>query len=509
MKNFEFNLVDAAKSFNQIVDEKQESINIFAADEVEAKAKEDKYISALKDIDRAAFAIVNDGIDPLTGIKLKSEVLDTLIKKVSTNLKDLTGVSGTSILTQQILTRSLEYTDTPESIFQHFSIEMAYKTGTQILVPYIGDAVGARDYGPSQELPVLSFDESAEVIAKTGRSGVRIQLDEETMRTSSFGILNSYIALAKRSLVRWKDKKAVATVLSQGKVVFDNFDPATAVLGHTSGRSMASGKLNGGFTLKDLFKMYMFGHKEGYRMDTILISNWGYLMFMNDPVLRKFTDANGGVLFSAPRGTAGVTKRNFVAKISRDTNPSAMNSYAPEIPKQLIDVNFKIIVTDYVPTYQKGNVLYKTLEHGGTTQNIPYTWKDSLKNGTDAGTLSVSNILANIGGVQKHPVDADVLGADKKAYCGAEAMTDLVMLDSTSALLYLNEEGVRVETKVDNIYELTTMVFKERYSFAMLEKSRAVLVAKNLVITDDLFDYEHKTTVSVTEMNTALAKGVE
>lgn len=37
----------------------------------------------------------------------------------------------------------------------------------------------------------------------------------------------------------------------------------------------------------------------------------------------------------------------------------------------------------------------------------------------------------------------------------------------------------------------------------MLEKSRAVLVAKNLVITDDLFDYEHKTTVSVTEMNTA------
>ena len=81
MKNFEFNLVDAAKSFNQIVDEKQESINIFAADEVEAKAKEDKYISALKDIDRAAFAIVNDGIDTLTGIKLKSEVLDTLIKK--------------------------------------------------------------------------------------------------------------------------------------------------------------------------------------------------------------------------------------------------------------------------------------------------------------------------------------------------------------------------------------------------------------------------------------------
>jgi len=88
-------------------------------------------------------------------------------------------------------------------------------------------------------------------------------------------------------------------------------------------------------------------------------------------------------------------------------------------------------------------------------------------------------------------------------------MTDLVMLDSTAALLYLDEEGVRTETKVDNIYELTTIVFKERYSFAMLEKSRAVLVAKNIVITEDLFDYEQKVTVSVTEMNAALGKGVE
>lgn len=509
MKKFDFNLVDAAKSFNVLLDERQDSLNIFDADEAVAIEKEEKFGNALKDIERAAFAIVNDGIDPETGVKLKAEVLDTLITKISKNLKDLTGVSGTSVLTQQILTRALEYTDTPESIFQYFSTEMAYKTGTQLLVPYIGDAVGARDYGPSQELPVLSFDESMEVISKTGRSGVRVQLDDETMRTSNYGLLNTYIALAKRSLIRWKDKKAVSTVLSQGKVVFDNFKPESSVYGHTSGRSAKTGKLNGGFTLRDLFKMYMHGHKEGYRMDTILISNWGYLMFMNDPVLRRFTDVNGGVLFSAPRGTAGVTKRNLIAKQSREHNPSAMNSYAPEIPKQLIDVNFRIIVTDYIPTYKEGNVLYSMLEHGGTTQNVPYTWTDPQFKGTDEKTLSVANVSANIAGAQKHPLDADTLGSDKKAYCGANPMTDLVMLDSTAALLYLNEEGVRTETKVDNIYELTTIVFKERYSFAMLEKSRAVLVAKNIVITEDLFDYEQKVTVSVTEMNAALEKGVE
>ena len=195
MKKFDFNLVDAAKSFNVLLDEKQDSLNIFDADEAVAVSKEEKFTNALKDIERAAFDIVNDGIDPETGVKLKSEVLDTLITKISKNLKDLTGVSGTSVLTQQILTRSLEYTETPESIFQYFSTEMACKTRTELLVPYIGDAVGARDYGPSQELPVLSFDESMEVISKTGRSGVSVQLDEETMRTSNYGLLNTYISL--------------------------------------------------------------------------------------------------------------------------------------------------------------------------------------------------------------------------------------------------------------------------------------------------------------------------
>ena len=509
MNKFDFNLVDAAQSFNSLLDEKEGTLNLFDADDKVADEKLLKYHKSLEDIDRAAYALVNGGVEPKTGIKMKSEVINDFVKNIQTNLKDLTGVSATSVLTQQILTRAAVQVDAPESIFQLFSIPMAYKTGTQLVVPYIGDAVGARDYGPNQELPVMSFDESAEVISKTGRAGIRVQMDEETMRTSNFNLLNTYIALAKRSLVRWKDKKAVGTVLSRGNVVFDNFDPEASLFGYTSGRSAKDAKLNGGFTLKDLFKMYMHGKDEGYTLDTLLISNWGYLMFMNDPILRKFTEANGGVLFTAPRGTSGVNKRNLIAKVSREGNPSTFNNYIPEIPKQLIDVNFKIIVTDYIPTYRKGSVLYKSLEHGGQTQNVAYTWSDKLFKSGNTDLYSVANVYAKIGSNLKHPVSTESLGTDKKAYCGAEAMTDLVMLDSTSALLYLEEEGVKVETKVDNIYEITTMVFKERYSFAMLEKSRAVLVAKNIVITEDLFDYEHKATVSVTEMNAALAKNAE
>lgn len=509
MKKFEFNLVDAAQSFNVIIDENGSSVNLMDADADVAEKKLKKYQNSLKNIDRMAYALVNDGMDPETGVKLKSDIMSKVITDTALNLKDVTGISATSVLTQQVLTRAMVQVEAPASIFQMFSVPMSYKTGTQLVVPYIGDAVGARDYGPSQEIPVLSFDESAEVISKTGRAGARLQLDEETMRNSNYGLLNTYMALAKRSLVRWKDKKAVGAVLSNGKVLFDNFDPEASVYGYTSGRSAKDKTLNGGFTMKDLFKMYMHGKDEGYDMDTLLISNWGYLMFMNDPILRRFTEATGGVIFKAPKGTAGIAKRGLVAKISREHSPSTYNSYQSEIPSEIINAGFKIIVTDYIPTYRKGSVLYKAIEHGGTTANVPYKWTDKLFKAGDATKYSVSNVYAQIGADKKHPVATDTLGADKNAYCGAEAMTDLVMLDSGAALLYLDEEGVRVETKVDNIYELTTMVFKERYSFALLEKGRAILVAKNIVLTDDLFDYEHRVTVSVTEMNAALEKGVE
>jgi hypothetical protein len=72
MKKFDFNLVDAAKSFNVLLDERQDSLNIFDADEAVAVEKEEKFGNALKDIERAAFAIVNDGIDPETGVMMQS-----------------------------------------------------------------------------------------------------------------------------------------------------------------------------------------------------------------------------------------------------------------------------------------------------------------------------------------------------------------------------------------------------------------------------------------------------
>lgn len=451
--------------------------------------------STIEGIERLAFAINNDGLDPKTGRQIETiEDFENSIKKLS----DSIGIGSTSVLTQQVITRAVQHLEVPGSIFQHFSTKMNYKTGTQVVIPYIGEASGARDIGPGQELPMLSFDRDAEVISNTGRSGIGIALPEETMRNANYPILSLYLQKAKESLARWKDYKAVAQVLSTGTVVFDNVDPASSVLGHTTGRNITEGKLNGTFTLKDLFNMYMHGVKLGYKMDTILLSQWGYLVFMYEPTLKKFIESNNGVLFTAVSGRIGNNARNFIAKQSRQNGPAnAYQKIETTLPRELMNVNFNIIVTNYIPTYHEGDVLYKSLSYNSKLENKPYKYKTELGTGTDK-QKSVGNV--NWG---------DKSAGVTKALCGPQAMTDLVMLDSSNCLLYLEEEPVKVDKKIDNMRETTEIYFRERYTFSTLEKGRAILVAKNIVVSEDTFDYMYKAVSTISDAQKAMKAGVD
>lgn len=476
-------LLDASRSFNQKIS--NEKIGIKDAD---------KLPETIKKIERLAFAMVNDGIDPETGAQMSVEDIDQAIIKVS----DAIGIGSTSVLTQQVITRAVQHLEKPVSIFEHFSTPMTYKTGTQIIIPYIGTATGARDIGPGQELPMLSFDRDAETISSTGRSGIGVSLPEETMRLANYPIMKMYLEKAYEALANWKNHKAVATVLAQGTVLFDNVDPENSVLGHTTGRSAETGALNGTFTLRDLFTMYMHGIKKGYNLDTLLMSQWGYLIFMFDPTLRKFIEINNGVLFTAVNGRVGHNSRNFIAQQSRGTTPAdAHQKIDPVIPRELMNVNFKIIVTNYVNTYEKGMELIKKPSHSLNTNTVKYTWKTELTAGTDK---------------QKAVANVDFGSAPNSttvAKCGVNAMTDIVMLDSSNCLLYMEEEKVKMDKKVDNMKECTEIYLRERYTFTTLEKGRAIVTAKNIVISEDTFDFTYKTVATVSEMQAAINAGVD
>lgn len=463
--------------------------------EIKNEVQEDKLMKTVQGVERLAFALTNDGFDPETGANIKTiDEFDGIIKKLS----DSIGIGSTSVLTQQVITRAVQQLDVPGSIYQYFTTKMAYKTGTQIIIPYVGEGTGARDIGPGQELPMLSFDRDAEIISNTGRSGIGISLPEETMRLANYPILNLYMQKAKEALAKWKDHKAIMQVLSTGTVIFDNVDPESAVLGHTTGRNIADGKLNGTFTLKDLFNMYMHGIKLGYKMDTILMSQWGYLIFMYEPTLRKFIEANNGVLFTTVNGKIGQNSRNYIAKQSRSNGPAdAYQSIEPSLPKELINVNFNIIVTNYIPSYKEGDKLVKSFAYTLGKDKKAYKYKAEFGTGTDA--------QKSVGNVNWGAKTANVT----EALCGKNPMTDLVMLDSTNCLLYLEEEPVRVDKRVDNMKECTEIYLRERYTYSTLEKGRATLVAKNLVITEDTFDYLYKATSSIGDVQKAIAAGVD
>lgn len=476
-------LLDASRSFNQKL----------MNDSIKVKDTE-KLPETITKIERLAFAMVNDGVDPETGVVMSVEDIDNAIAKVS----DAIGIGSTSVLTQQVITRAVQHLDAPPSIFEHFSTPMTYKTGTQVIIPYIGTATGARDIGPGQELPMLSFDRDAETISNTGRSGIGVSLPEETMRLANYPIMKMYLEKAYEALANWKNHKAVATVLATGNVLFDNVNPEAAILGHTTGRSAGTGELNGTFTLRDLFSMYMHGIKQGYNFDTLLMSQWGYLIFMFDPTLRKFIEMNNGVLFTAVNGRVGHNSRNFIAQQSRGTTPAdAHQKIDPTIPRELMNVNFKVIVTNYVNTYEKGMELVKKPSHGLNHSVVKYKWQTELTTGTDA-----QKAVANVD-FGASPTSATV------AKCGKNPMTDIVMLDSSNCMLYMEEEKVKMDKKVDNMKECTEIYLRERYTFTTLEKGRAIVIAKNIVISEDTFDYTYKTVATVSEMQAAINAGVD
>lgn len=477
------NLLDASRSFNQKI----------ITDSVKIKDAE-KLPETITKVERLAFAMVNDGIDPETGAVLSIEDIDNAIEKIT----DSIGIGSTSVLTQQVITRAVQHLPKPISIYEHFSTPMQFKTGTQVIIPYIGTGNGARDIGPGQELPMLSFDRDAETISNTGRSGIGVSLPEETMRLANYPIMKLYLEKAYEALANWKNHKAVSTVLATGAVLFDNVDPENSTYGHTTGRAAGTGALNGTFTLRDLFTMYMHGIKLGYNFDTLLMSQWGYLIFMFDPTLRKFIEMNNGVLFTAVNGRVGHNQRNFIAQQSRQTTPAnAHQSIAPSIPKELMNVNFSIIVTNYINTYEKGMELFKKPAYSLSTNAVKYKWKTELTAGTDK-QKSVANV--DFGSA---PNSTTV------AKCGVNAMTDIVMLDSSNCLLYMEEEKVKMDKKVDNMKECTEIYLRERYTFTTLEKGRAIAVAKNIVISEDTFDFTYKTVATVSEMQAAINAGVD
>lgn len=421
---------------------------------------------AIENIEDLAFAFVNGGIDPKDGRFLSpSEMTDAI-----TALSD-SGIGPSSVITQTIITRAVQMIPEPDSIWEKFSKRVSYTSGTQLVTPYIGSAHAARMIGVGQEYPIISIDENQETITSTGKYGVAIEFAEETIKGANYDIVSLFMQKAIEDLARLKNTEAVNLLLTKGIKLFDNLDPTNAKLGATTGKSLKTAADNGTINLRDLFNAIMWGVRAGVLYDTMLMSTFGYMVFMNEPVLRDFIAANGGPIFQKPQGRVG-TERTVARGNAQTEGTGAFNRLTYSVPAELMNVNFQFIVTPYVPTYQKGDKVLRSLPFENV-KPVPY----KILTGVNAGQ--------------------DVV-------CGDNMMTDLVLIDSTNALLYLEEEKISSDKIEDKLIDVVRIKFKERYKFVMMERGRGVGLIKNITIDPDTFDYYNTARPTVTEARAAL-----
>ena len=453
-----------------------EAAKVFHADIMKSKAYDTQKINLAEDneavqatidkIEDLAYAFTNSGIEPSSGRYMSPSDIQTAIKAICDS-----GVGSTSVITQTIITRAVQMIPEPESIWQAFTKVVGYVPGTQVITPYIGAAHATTMIGQAGEYPIISVDKDQETIASTNKYGVAIHFPEETIKYANYDIITLYMTKAVEDMSRFKNMEAINKLMSKATVLYDNLDPANSAFGETTGRSLIDGKENKTFVIRDLFKAVMHGIQKGVYYDTMLLSTFGFMVFMNDPTLRDFMRANGGPIFKLPSGQVGAN-REFSRGANAINGTGAHNNLTYNLPAEFTNMNFKFIVTPFMPTYQKSDVVYRTFPFESAAA-LPYL----QTSGADIG---------------------------KPVLCGNDMMTDIVLIDSSNALICLQEEGITSDKIEDKLIDTTKIKFKERYKFVITERGRGIAVIKNIVITDDTFDYYNTARPTVTEARTAL-----
>lgn len=455
-------LEDAARSWETLY--KNQNMSALDSGKLSDSAEKRKLLA---NIENMADTMINGGINPVNGECIDMETWFRDLEELRDYIAKDYGTGAGNIVTRQVVTRMIEKLDVESTIYQYFTKTMSVRTNEEIILPVTNSvAMASLDLAPNTEPHLLSVSTDATILAKCGRSGIAVELQHEAMRLSKYNLMNLYLNEAKNSLSRWKDIKATRTAFNNGVVVFDNLDPKNAKLGKTTGMSFKTGKYNGTFTLRDFWNMYLYGIQTGIACDTVLISTIGWLIFLSDPIMQKFIEKNGGVIFKGPSGQIGQNLDPYRAMIS-GTRPGKTR-ITPSIPSELMNVAFRFIVTPFVPFYQEGQIVFKNAELTGSVK-VPY------KNDE---------------------------GNDVK--CGKDPLTNLIMLDSSKAMLHLEEEGVKSAEENDVLREKTRIHVIERYTFEAMYGGAGVLLAKNITVSDDTLDVKTFYHTSLTEARNAI-----
>ena len=219
-------------------------------------------------------------------------------------LVDALGTTEATMFIPRVLTTIVREATEPvvvlsNSVFR--SLRVPAMTSV-VQFPSVG-AIQAFDIAEGEEYPDQKLEGAGWVIAKIGKSGVKIRLTEELIRYSSFDLIGLHVRAAGRALARLKEVKCANLLNTKGTVSYDN-SGGTSIHGKTNGRNVDTVG-NNTMIISDIFQMYADLVNRGFIPTDFIVNPIGWLLFAREPSMRAWAFQNGGALFQTAQGQPG------------------------------------------------------------------------------------------------------------------------------------------------------------------------------------------------------------
>lgn len=329
---------------------------------------------------------------------------------------------------QDIVREPAEIIPTMTPLMRKLRFEGPY---TSVMFPVASSAAfGNLDLAEGDPYPEATMEFGGTVTATMGKSGVMCRFSDEAIKYSQWDVMAMHLRAAGTALVRWKEQKCADHITNQGETYFDNGD-ATAL--HTTGRNSAL-VYNGTFTMYDLLTMYGDMINDGFIPNTLLMNPIAWTIFAQDPMMRNWAFANGGMPWQRHQGQVGQMAswlgQGGAIGSTEVTDPKQLQTTFTPVPG-IFPYPLQIVVSPFIP----------------------------FKSSTNT--------------------------------------TNIILCDSNElGILAVNEEPTTEEWR-DPMRDINSVKIRERYSIQILNEGKAIRQAKNVIIARS-YDVEDKINLQLT-----------
>lgn len=388
----------------------------------------------LKDLSQEQFQTIflNDGF--LTPEREKGERLE---------IRDLLSTSNAPPLFRKTFSNVVKEAAEPLLVATSLLTRINWEYGQSVSFPAMGE-ITAGQISEGGEYPTETPSiGGATVVASIDKHGVAIRVTEEMIKFSMFDIIAMMLRSAGRAMARHKETRAFNYIRSMGVAAFDNLNPSNSLYGVTHGRNL-QGVANGSIVMDDIFDAFAQLLDQGFMANTLLMHPLTWAMWVKDPQLRAFVQANGGGVFYA----------------SWNGNPAGRAPWDNSSMGGLGVSSGQKIIPGKTSSGQAA-------PHGQTASNLLQFPQ----------TINSSPVLPNYMNVPFRIIVSPYIPYDPRT-----KLTDIYMFDSNYLGVMLVGEDLTTEEWREPMRDVQNIKMRESYGFGILEEGRPIATLKNIAV---------------------------